>query len=204
MTDAMTMAARTAVGRLRKSGARTTAVARISPAVISDDELGPVARRLAGRGLAEAGIDREATEQAAGDVRRAERDQLLVRVDVVAVPRTERAGRPDRFGEGEEDDPERSRDQEDQVAEREVGDAREREAGGDLADGLDALGGQVERGREDDADDQRDERAGHPRREAPEEQDADQGADAEDGGGRVDQADRFLDHRRRGARTWCR
>ncbi len=30
------MAARTAVGRLRKSGARTTAVARISPAVISD------------------------------------------------------------------------------------------------------------------------------------------------------------------------
>ncbi len=55
-------------------------------------------------------------------------------------------------------------------------------------------GGQVEHGREDDADDQRDERAGHPRSDALEEQDADQGADAEDGGGRVDQADRFLDH----------
>ena len=60
----ITIAARTDSGRLANSGARTIAVARTSAAVMSDDELGPVARRLAGRRLAEAGVDREPTEQA--------------------------------------------------------------------------------------------------------------------------------------------
>ena len=36
-TDVMTIAARTDSGRFANSGARTTAVARIRPAVISDD-----------------------------------------------------------------------------------------------------------------------------------------------------------------------
>ena len=134
------MADRTAVGRLRKSGARTMAVARIRPAVISDATWVrlPAASPVADW-LKLASTD-EAAEQSCGNVGGAERDQLLVRVDVVAVPRTERAGRPDRLGEGEEDDPERAGDQEDQVAEWEVGDARERDTGGDLADDLDARG----------------------------------------------------------------
>ena len=54
----MTIAARTDSGRFAKIGARTIAVARIRRGRDERGELGPVAGRLAGRRLAEAGIDR--------------------------------------------------------------------------------------------------------------------------------------------------
>ena len=72
-------------------------------------------------------------------VRGAERDQLLVRVDLVAVADAERARRADRFGQRQEDDPERAGDEEDDVAERDLRDAGQRDPGRHVADDRHAL-----------------------------------------------------------------
>ena len=173
------MAARTDSGRFAKIGARKIAVARIRTGRDERRELGPIARRLARGRLAEAGVHGEAAEQAGAGVGGAERDELLVRVDVVAVADRERARRPDQFGEGQEDDPERSREQEDDVAERDPREARDRDPGRHVTDDGDAQGGKVEQRREHDPDDQRHECARDPRRDPPQDEDADDRADAE-------------------------
>ena len=144
-------------------------------------QLGPVAGRLASGGLAQAGVDREPTEQAGRGVRRAEGDELLVRVDLVAVADREGTRGPDRFGEREEDDPERPGQQEHDVANADRRQARQRDAGGDLADDVDALLGQVEQARQDDPHGERDQGTRDARRDAPEGEDADQRADPERG-----------------------
>ena len=123
----MTIAARTDSGRFANNGARTTAVARIRPDVISDDTwvrlpaASPVADWLQAR------VDGEPAEQPGSGVGDAEADEFLVRIDLVAVTGRERAGRPDRLGEGQEDDPEGAGDEEDDVAELDVREARDRD-----------------------------------------------------------------------------
>ena len=91
---AITIAPRTALGRSANSGARKTAVARTRPAVTSDDscDFAPAASAVAVWDRLDVGG--EAAEQAGGDVRRAQRQQLLVGVERVAVAGRERARRP--------------------------------------------------------------------------------------------------------------
>ena len=118
---AITIAPSTALGRFWNSGARRTAVARIRPAVISEEscDLAPAASAVAV--WREAGVGREAAEQAGREVRGAEGHHLLVGIDLVpALGRVGAAG-ADRLAHGQEHDPGRAED--------EVGDRGQRDRG---------------------------------------------------------------------------
>ena len=109
---------------------------------------------------ADAGIDREATGQAAHGVGATEGDELLVGVDAVAVAVGERARGGQGLGQGQEHDAGRAGRKIGQVAEADRGQARSGQSAGDVADHGHALAGQVEGRREHDGADDRDERTG--------------------------------------------
>lgn len=146
---------------------------------MSDDTWVRFSGGLARGRLAEARVDREAAEQPRSGVGCAERDELLVRIDVVAVADRERARRPDRFREGKEDDAERAGHEEHDVPERDAREARSRDAGDHVADDLDPLAREVEDGRHHDPDDECHECAGDPWRKPPEHEDPDHRPDPE-------------------------
>ena len=149
-------------------------------------ELGPVAGRFAGRGLAQAGIDREPTEQAGRGVRRAEGDELLVRVDRRSGAGPRRSARPRSIR--------RARGRRSRTRRSAGTRCRQSRSTAGSAAGCrwptspttaTPFSGRSSRLDSDDPHDERDERTRDARRDAPEGEDPDQRADPERGGVRV-------------------
>ena len=111
------MAPRTALGRLWNRGASTQQGHDDQHRSHDRRELRACARLICGRRRGKAGVDGEALEQAGADVGCPEGDQLLVGVDFVAVLGGKRAGAPQRFADGQEDDADGARNQVGQIGE---------------------------------------------------------------------------------------
>ncbi len=108
MTAAMMIAASVACGSPSKSGVRKSIVATMQE---RDEQAGePRANARAGADGAarEARVDREALQQAGAEVGGAERDELLVGIDLVAALRGERPRRADRLRQRDERQRDRS------------------------------------------------------------------------------------------------
>ena len=86
------------------------------------------ARAGADRAAREARVDRESLQEAGADVGGAERDELLVGVDLVAALRGERAGGADRLRQRDERESERSARERADLAEADAGNRRRRQA----------------------------------------------------------------------------
>ena len=125
------------------------------------------------RATGEACVDREALEQACPDIGRAERDQLLVRVDFVATFGRKRTRGTDRLGQRQERQGERPGAQGADLAEADVGDGETRKAGGHIRYHRDTVGREVEVPAAADRDDADNERPGNPRRDPPEHEQGD-------------------------------
>jgi hypothetical protein len=124
-------------------------VASISPEVTSDESCERVPAAAA--------------EHRRRDVRSTEPDELLVRVDLVAVAGRERPRGADRFPDREKDDSAGAREQEREVEEPDRGQARGRDRRFHGPDHVDAVEPQVEHGNRGDPDDDRDQRGGESR-----------------------------------------
>ena len=112
----------------------------------------------------EARVGGESLHEPGADVRCAERDQLLVRVDLVVALRGERSRSADRLGERDERERERSPAQSADLAETDPRECEAREPGRNVGDHGDAVGREVERATADDRDDGDDQRPRHERR----------------------------------------
>ncbi len=147
-------------GRFVNSGDRMTMVSTMPAAVTSEASCdllpaaSPVAMELTLASTA------NPPDQAAGRVGTAQGDELLVGVDVVAVPVRRRHARRERLGQRQEHDAGRAGGQVGQVAQADVGQAGRGHAPGDVADDGHAFVGQTQGGREQDGADDRDERTG--------------------------------------------
>ena len=111
----------------------------------------------------EARVDGKALQQAGPDVRRAERDELLVRVDLVASLRCERARGADRLCQRDERQRQRAAAESADLAEADVRDGGSRKPGRHVRDHRDTVGREVEGTAERDRDGRDDERPGNPR-----------------------------------------
>ena len=100
----------------------------------------------------------EALEQPGGEVRRADADHLLVRVDLFTASRREAGRRGDRVGQGDERDPDRGDEQRQDVVDVGPRELRLRQA---LRQGADRLHVEVEHGGHDRRPDDRDEHSGY-------------------------------------------
>ena len=116
----MMSAARTASGRLLNSGVKAITVTIAEYRGDERRHLRARAGALVDRGLREAAAGGQAAHEAGAEVRDAERDHLLVGVDLVAVLRGERLRGPERLAEDDEHHPRRDRRQLGDVAAVEV------------------------------------------------------------------------------------
>ena len=120
----------------RESGLRKIGEERVEEHQQDDDEpradevrdLGLGARLLGDRGARPARRDRETLEEAGGDVRRADADHLLVRLQLVAASSGEGRRGGDGVGERDEDDADGGEEQRADVVDRRPGERRARDA----------------------------------------------------------------------------
>ena len=162
----MISAARTASGRFLNSGVRATTVTTAN--TVGDE------RRASERAPAPsltADCDRlpprgQPAEEARADVRDAERDHLLVGVDLVAVLGGERLRGAERLAEDDQHHPGGDGRERGDVARRDVGHLDGRQAARHLADDRHAVIREAQRAADHDAEHQRDQAAGHASRPA--------------------------------------
>src|SRR5918994_1932439 len=124
----MTTAASAESGRFRTrlgKNSSISAIARAPTSPVSQLRLG--AGGFGDRGSRGAAADRESLEEAGGDIGRAERDQLLVRVDPVAASDREGPRKHAGVGEGDQGDPNRPGYEGREVVGRHAGDLQRRE-----------------------------------------------------------------------------
>src|ERR671912_250258 len=110
---------------LRTPAASISPIATAPTSPVSQLRLG--AGGFGDRGSRGAAADRESLEEAGGDIGRAERDQLLVRVDPVAASDREGPRKHAGVGEGDQGDPNRPGYEGREVVGRDAGDLQRRE-----------------------------------------------------------------------------
>ena len=125
-------------------------------------ELGAGAGGVVQRRPRQAAAHHDAAEGSRADVRQAQGDQLLVGVDLVAVPHGERAGAGQGLGVDHDGDAGGAGQQAEGVGEVDVGQMGQRQAARDRAHHGDPVGAQVKDRRGDDAEYKDGERRRHP------------------------------------------
>ena len=125
---AITTAARADCGRSARSELRNTSRIDDEPRADEVRDLALGARLLGDRGARPARRDRETLEEAGGDVRRADADHLLVRLQLVAASSGEGRRGGDGVGERDEDDADGGDEQRADVVDRRPGERRARDA----------------------------------------------------------------------------
>ena len=182
----MISAASTASGRLSNSGVRNSTVTQDQAGGEQRRDLGAGACALVDGGLREAAAGGQAADEARAGVRGAERDQLLVGVDLVAVLGREGLRGAERLAEDDEHHARGGRQQHRDVRRRDVRDPDRGEPAGHRADDRDAVLHEVERAADRDPEHEREQSARQPRGEPL-------GPDEE-------RERRHADHQRHGAR----
>ena len=141
----MTTAPSVALGRFSNSVARNSIVARMNTALISDAISRLLARVVGDRGLRQAAVDDEAADETRRAVRHSLRDELLVRVDLVAVLARDAPRGSERLRVADEDDRQRTDQELPRVAPADPRQADREQAGRDVAGDRDAVVREVER-----------------------------------------------------------
>ena len=138
LTATSTIAASTTFGRLASRPVRNSRHARIASEANDQRQRRARAGAIVDGRLRQAAGDRIALGDASGEVRGAECEQFLARVDLVAVLARERACRGHALDVREQEAGERERDHAVDVARAQRGKVKLGQAGGNRADGLEA------------------------------------------------------------------